>query len=406
MATPARHVPPGTPVRRPQLDFSRNFRVKCSGGDSRKGRTLAIRQILNEVLGLQLVYKSENSSEMSRRGILVRDSIATFIGAQSVTLSALLGISPNDFLVEGKDGIGRKSKVPWIRFASNKRSPSATTGWYAVLLFREDGSGLYLAIAHASTENNNGTFHNRSLQERNRLMGWARSILSKTLQSDSRLVRQIFLGSGKLAKAYELTTVAAYFYPTNSLPSDDALSTDLGEIAKILGSIYANEDQQARAGETSLDVIAAIGAAEDSTERRERNASQGFGLTQPERRAVERRAMLLAKQHLEGLGYTVKDTSARYPYDFLATRHEEVLHIEVKGTTGERGDIVLTKNEVSLHLGQYPDNGLIIVDRIRLIGDGEMVDATDGNLSIAIPWKIEDSELQPISYRYRTDRAF
>lgn len=343
---------------------------------------------------------------MSRRGVLVRDSLAAFISSHSTSLSALSGVQPSDFLVEGKDGIGRKSKVPWARFASSKRSPSATEGWYAVLLFREDGSGVYLAIAHASTENNKGAFQSRSLRDSTRLMDWGRRILTRQLQSDPRLVQRIFLGKGKLARAYELTTAAAYFYPVNTLPSQELLCADLSAMAEMLGLIYENEDQQTRAAETSLEVIAAISAAEDHTENRRRKATQGFGLTQAERLAVERQAMLLAKQYLEHLGYKVEDTSARHPYDFQATRLRETIHIEVKGTTGLRGDIVLTKNEVSHHFQRYPNNGLIIVDSIRLIEGSKGIEAIDGNLSSAMPWKIENTELLPISYRYRTDAVF
>ena len=32
--------------------------------------------------------------------------------------------------VEGRDGIGLKARVPWIRIYSQKHSPSANEGWY------------------------------------------------------------------------------------------------------------------------------------------------------------------------------------------------------------------------------------------------------------------------------------
>lgn len=371
-----------------------------------RGCRLAIREILENILQLQLSYSSETTDAMNLRGRLVREDAAEFVRSESNALTAALGIRSTDLLVEGKDGIGRKSKVPWIRFASSERSPSATLGWYVVLLFREDGTGVYMTLAHASTENNEGNLQNRSLQDVQRLMGWARAILAAQMLGDPRLEYPISLGNGKLAKAYELTSALAYFYPSNAIPSEERIRSDLREMARMLRLIYENEDLQKRTGETSLDVIDALNKIEDSTESRMPSATQGFGLTQPERRAVEQQAMRLAAAHLEQLGYKVEDTSARHPYDFKATRLEQVLYIEVKGTTGAIGDIVLTRNEVNHHLYQHPNNGLIVVHGIQLsrseIGPG----ATAGKLEAKIPWKIEEKHLEPISYRYRTDSIF
>ncbi len=336
----------------------------------------------------------------------MRESAAEFVRSESTALTSALSIKSTDLLVEGKDGIGRKSKVPWVRFASAKRSPSATLGWYVVLLFREDGSGIYMTLAHASTENNEGNLQNRSLQDVRRMMVWARAILAAHMHSDPRLQHPISLGNGKLAKAYELTSATAYFYPRNAIPPEEHIRSDLREMARMLSSIYENEDLQRRTGETSLDVIAALSKVEDSTESRERSATQGFGLTQPERRAVEQQAMRLAAMYLGQLGYKVEDTSAKHPYDFKATRLEEVLYIEVKGTTGAIGDVVLTKNEVNHHLHQHPNNGLIVVHSIQLSRSEAGPRATDGKLEARIPWKIEKEHLEAISYRYRTDSIF
>ncbi len=385
-------------------DFSVRFNyadVNCI-----EGRNLAIREVLKQVLQLQAAYSSEATDEMALRGRLVRGDAADFMQSEADSLAAILEIRPADLLIEGKDGIGRKSRVPWVRFASAKRSPSATRGWYVVLLFREDGSGSYLTLAHASTENNEGSFQSRSLQDTQRLMGWARAIIAPQLQSDPRLICQISLGVGKLARAYELTSAAAYFYPADAIPSEDQVREDMRRMAHMLSSIYANEDLQTRTGETSLDVIAVLSATEDSTKNRSRSTTQGFGLTQPERRAVELRAMRLAEEHLRQLGYAVEDTSAKHPYDFKATRSDGTLYIEVKGTTGQVGDIVLTKNEVSLHWEKHPNNGLIVVHSIQLYqGDAEP-HASGGLVAAKIPWKIENEHLEPISYRYRTDNTF
>lgn len=367
---------------------------------------MTIRKTLKEVLQLQHSYSRSSTDAMTHRGRLVRENIANFLRTEAPGLSSELGINPTDLLIEGKDGIGNKSMVPWVRFATTKRSPSATQGWYVVLLFREDGSGLYMTLAHASTTKEDRNFKNRSLQDTQKLLGWAHSILATHIQNEIRLTKDISLGRGKLAKAYELTSAVAYFYANDSIPDEEHIRSDLRKMAGMLRSIYANEDLQKRTGETSLEVIATISAAEDSTESRQNSKNQGFGLTQPERRAVEQHAMQVAAAHLESLGYQVEDTSAKHPYDFKATRLKEVISIEVKGTTGAVGDIVLTKNEVKHHLHQHPNNGLIMVHSIQLLRTDTGPQTSGGVLEAAIPWQIESRHLEPISYRYQTEELF
>uniref|UniRef100_UPI001C2F856C DUF3578 domain-containing protein n=1 Tax=Stenotrophomonas sp. GbtcB23 TaxID=2824768 RepID=UPI001C2F856C len=82
------------------------------------------------------------------------------------------------------------------------------------------------------------------------------------LAADNRLVLQLRLGKGSLAKAYESTTAAAFFYSFDDTPSDEKLSSDVLTMAALLGSIYAGELAQIRTAETSLDVISAFVAME------------------------------------------------------------------------------------------------------------------------------------------------
>lgn len=128
---------------------------------------------------------------------------------------------------------------------------------------------------------------------------------------------------------------------------------------------------------------------------------QGFGLSQPERVAVEKRAMDVARKLYEDDDWKVVDKSGSNPFDFLATRGKEVRYIEVKGTTGEGASIILTHGEVKHVRAKRKASALVVVTRISLakphadwIGSGGTVTVHEA------PWTLEDEMLEPTEYRY------
>ncbi|MBH1478300.1 MULTISPECIES: MrcB family domain-containing protein [Bacteria] len=354
------------------------------------------------MLELQSHYSSLATTAMNERGRIIRHQLPTILREEAERLRTTADIAQGDFLIEGRDGAGRRALVPWVRFASRSRSPKATEGWYVVWLFREDGSGVYLGLSHASTKNVNGDFIERPTDETQRLTKWAREILANDVSNDSRIHQSIALGFGDLARAYERTTVVSYFYPKADVPPDEQLQTDMLSMARRLKSIYRGEPAQKRSGQTSPDVIAVVEAIEEAASGRERTG-QGFGLTQPERRAVELRAMALAKSYFHGKGYAVEDTSSHAPYDLKIVKDSQTHYVEVKGTTGGLGDIVLTKNEVQHHLNHHPNNALFVVYGIQLHTQNDTPIGTGGTDHVQQPWLISNDRLQPLAYRYRIE---
>lgn len=361
---------------------------------------MGIREELDKVMELQADYSSLNTVAMRERGSIIKHVLPSLIGTHAEMLRSAAGITPDDFVLVGRDGIGRKSQVPWIRFASRACSPSAAVGWYVVWLFKEDGSGVYLALSHASTKNVGGDFIKRSPDEARRLLAWGRDVLGSKLWEDTRLSNEMMLGGGDLARSYESTTVASYHYAKEDLPPDSQLLDDMLSMATRLGQIYSQEPAQNRTKETSLDVISVIEVLDGITSGRNLNG-QGFALTHVQRRAVELRAMLLAKQHFVKEGFSVEDTSSSHPYDLIVTKDMDSRYIEVKGTTGSLGDIVLTRNEVDHHVRSYPNNGIFIVYAIELTGGDDQPSAQGGMVFFLSPWMVEPHRLQPIAYRYR-----
>ncbi|MBD9379156.1 DUF3578 domain-containing protein [Pseudoxanthomonas sp. PXM04] len=359
-------------------------------------------QILAEVIALQGHYTSENTEQMQDRGIRIRDVLPAALRTRAHQLPQLLDIPANDLLIEGKDGAGRKSEVPWVRLASRSRSPSATAGWYVVWLFRKDAAGVYLALAHGSTQFQHGSFVSRSNEELKTLMGWARKRLSAEIATNPRLVQDVNLaapGYRSLGDAYEKSCVAAFYYPASQLPNDDILFQDLFTLAKMLSALYRTEAKGEVPTTDSLEVFQAeIAAAAIS--RPSSAATQGYGLSHPERLAVERRAMELATNHLSSQGYTVSDVSAKESYDLLAKRGLEILHIEVKGTTGGLGSILLTANEVELHKQRHPKNGLVVIHSMSVATQNGLPTAHGGQLEAWMPWRIDSERLRALTYAY------
>jgi hypothetical protein len=150
----------------------------------------------------------------------------------------------------------------------------------------------------------------------------------------------------------------------------------------------------------SPEVADAIAAIESVS-----NPRRKFGrrFTAAENAAIEERAVVVTKEYFENeLGYETKDVGAKLSYDVHATRGQEVVKVEVKGTTTDGAAVVLTRNEVNRHRAEHPQNALAVVRNITLDRTGDQLIATGGDLVLVKPWKINEDGLSPIAYDYRT----
>jgi hypothetical protein len=110
--------------------------------------------------------------------------------------------------------------------------------------------------------------------------------------------------------------------------------------------------------------------------------------------------MAVAKVHLEGLGWRVRDVSSNQPYDFECTRGGERLIVEVKGTTSTGDQIVITRNEVAAQRAHFPNNALIVVHSVELMRASSSPEADGGELLMRTPWQIEEDRLRPLAFQY------
>lgn len=264
-----------------------------------------LRELLDEVLSLQPAWTHKNTPEMQQRGLLIRQQIRTQLTGYAAELRAALGPAGVDLAIEGSDGKGQKSEIPWVRIYSDSRSASAHEGWYCVYLFRADGSGVYLCLGHASTRYQNGEFIPRPPEELASLVAWARKVLGPELDRRDDLSSEITLGAGgPLGPAYERGTVCCKLYTAKDMPTDAILLRDLAVFTSLLGRLYDADDLGRSPENLGADVRAAVelSRAVAAPLRSRLSGGQGFGLTVEERRVVERHAMKLAQAYLARSG--------------------------------------------------------------------------------------------------------
>ena len=352
--------------------------------------------ILRRICELQPSYSPNNTPEMQERGRLVRQELKDAVDSLQTKLAVQLGPYGRDFGVDASDGIGRKTEAPWVRFHSKVMSPAPTDGYYVVIHFKRDGTGVYFTLGCGSTVWN-GKSLNRLKPEKlaEKTMMAKKAVVD--IHGDVRLYEdQIDLGAkANLPRTFEQATALARFIPASDL-NDHNLEEVLSQLATYLKTVY---DAQS----LGFDMSQADQAIEDIervlSPRRKRTVSQGYGLNAAEKRAVELRAMDLVKAWLHDHGYATKDTSKNKPYDFLAEKDNKELFVEVKGTTSSNPSAVLmTANEVDLHQTRKGETALAIVSSIKLIRDAEPK-ASGGIVDMMIGWDIDQWSLTPTAYK-------
>jgi hypothetical protein len=128
---------------------------------------------------------------------------------------------------------------------------------------------------------------------------------------------------------------------------------------------------------------------------------QGFQLDQDVKDAVEAFAMNTATQFYREAGWQVEDVHGSRSYDLICSKDGVSTHVEVKGTTGDGTEVILTYNEVE-HARNYSPVALFIVSKIVVQREetGAVVIA-GGEIRQCDPWIISDGTLKAIGYKYR-----
>ena len=211
---------------------------------------------MQRVLDLQSHHTSTNTELMQERGLLIRETIPHAVKAW---------VSHDGWEVEGSDGAGRKSRVPWVRVHDKERSPSAQSGWYVVFLFAYDGSLVALSLNQGTTGKSADYLSQRVEQ--------AREYLTTNRETDIGLATDFDLADHNgLGSKYEAANVAAVTYRLGSVPEHKQLRDDLQKMLRMLRFLYDLEDASETSGgepapmDTSSELlIVALSETEDST---------------------------------------------------------------------------------------------------------------------------------------------
>ena len=356
--------------------------------------------VLRRICELQPFYAPDNTPEMQERGRLIRSDLPNELRALSQSLSRALGEFGNDFHIDASDGMGRKTELPWVRFCSQRMSPRPTEGFYCVIHFSTDGSAVHITVGCGSSQFQNGSFvvlPNESLDTRT---AWARSVVEESIGTLSPFTDPPDFGANRpLPKSFERATALSKRISFDELDQVD-WEPLFARAAEFVRLIYQAEADGRELSPADLDQI----EMETTIKPRAHRGGQGHGLSAADRKKVEKRAMVLAREWLEGEGYLTQDASANHPYDYEASREGDTLKIEVKGTTSDNPTAVLmTRNEVELHRSEKGQTGLLIVSKIRLVGDGEERTAEGGELEVLLGWDIDEWRLTATAYRVQRD---
>jgi hypothetical protein len=195
------------------------------------------------------------------------------------------------------------------------------------------------------------------------------------------------------------------------IPYQDTLRTFQSYLVKMPQEAISLFPQLRAAVEqtTALSSILDAGSPAEQAEKAVGNAAgkiarsgrgQGFQLDQEVKAAVEAYAMNAATEYYAA-SWAVEDVHGKESYDLVCRRAGEVKHVEVKGTTTDGIEVILTPNEVT-HARDYRDTALFVLKNISVerAEDGTVMTA-GGVCCIYDPWFIEEGALTPIGYRYR-----
>ena len=93
-------------------------------------------------------------------------------------------------------------------------------------------------------------------------------------------------------------------------------------------------------------------------------------------------------------------TRSRGSPDLEASIGDEVIRVEVKGSTITRTTVDVTSGEVDAALDRGFESALIVVDQIPWSEDLGSIKTEPGRLRVRWEWEPEPERLMPTSYRY------
>lgn len=125
-------------------------------------------------------------------------------------------------------GQGNWARIPWIAFIDERESNSTQHGVYAVFLFREDMSGVYLTLAQGVTKPTREHGRQTGLKLLRENAQGLRQAMPELAAAGFQLSNELDLRTeASLGINYQSTVVAHKLYERDNIPSDADIEADL-----------------------------------------------------------------------------------------------------------------------------------------------------------------------------------
>ena len=178
-------------------------------------------------------YKIDREAPVVKRLTDVRNNLVDIVQSKSFS----------NIIVEPGYGAGSWAKIPWIAFFDKRHTAIAQKWFYPVILFKNDGSGLYLSLSVAVGNYTKPTKNNAIPRiGKNKL---------EPLENVAKNLRGYFIGfeklgfqyennlefgveeNHKMAEGYSKGSIFNKFYSINDFPSDKDF---IGDVITVLRS--------------------------------------------------------------------------------------------------------------------------------------------------------------------------
>ncbi|PPE65118.1 MrcB family domain-containing protein [Caldimonas caldifontis] len=171
------------------------------------------------------------------------DALAEFIRRDiPQALQKVIGPNPR-YLMHGSPGQGNWARAPWAAIYDRFVTDSAQDGYYVVYLVREDFKGIYLSLNQGVTS----TRKQYGAEAKSALRVRAADFLARLGSQSAGLVTgQIDLassGPANLSAYYEAGNICSLLYPSDGLPQDEVLESDLRRFVDLYFSLVSREPQ-------------------------------------------------------------------------------------------------------------------------------------------------------------------
>jgi len=183
--------------------------------------------------------------------------LTTFIRSEFPQLLSNLLDNPERYKVFGSAGQGNWARCPWVAIFDTLVTVTAQSGYYPVYLFREDLSGVYLSLNQGVTE----VREKYRSKAKEALRSRAKDFLSQIGKQKSFPLSEIDLNPSSpsnLSAFYEAGNICAYFYRTDTIPSDEILESNFREMLTLYDMLSYTEPVPASTSEREEDEEASL----------------------------------------------------------------------------------------------------------------------------------------------------